>query len=62
MIAFKLWHVFYITLSYNSTVHINNIYLHSADLYCAKAQRQQQFFTVAKAKRQLQLRQGKIDL
>jgi len=46
----------------------------AADLYCAKAQRQQQFFTVAKAKRQLQmfsvakakrqlqLRQGKIDL
>ncbi|MGE8001572.1 hypothetical protein ACQKOF_23590 [Lysinibacillus sp. NPDC093190] len=28
---------------------------------CAKAQRQQQMFSVAKAKRQLQLRQGEID-
>ncbi|MFF2178789.1 hypothetical protein ACFVT8_20355 [Lysinibacillus sp. NPDC058147] len=29
-------------------------YLHSADLFCAKAKRQQQMFLVAKAKRQLQ--------
>ncbi|MDM5234574.1 hypothetical protein [Lysinibacillus pakistanensis] len=29
---------------------------------CAKAKRQQQMFSVAKAKRQLQLRQGEIDI
>ncbi|PJO44175.1 hypothetical protein CWD94_08380 [Lysinibacillus xylanilyticus] len=30
-------------------------YLHSADLFCAKAKRQQQMFLVAKAKRQQQM-------
>lgn len=61
MIAFKLWLVFNITFSHNLTVHIKNLYLHSASLLC-EAQRQQHGFSVAKAKRQLQLRRGKIDL
>ncbi|MGE7951082.1 hypothetical protein [Lysinibacillus xylanilyticus] len=33
----------------------------ATNVFCAKAKRQQQMFSVAKAKRQLQLRQGEID-
>ncbi|MGE7911153.1 hypothetical protein [Lysinibacillus sp. YR326] len=38
-----------------------NVYLHSANVFVAKAKRQQHCFSVAKAKRQLQLHQGEID-
>ncbi|MDM5249517.1 MULTISPECIES: hypothetical protein [unclassified Lysinibacillus] len=38
-----------------------NVASATTNVFCAKAKRQQQMFSVAKAKRQLQLHQGEID-